>query len=164
MLKGGNFFFSYAHCGAHVFAELRAQNKHAVLIEVIFQLAEKIVPAAEQKIRALRHNFDFCRLNRNFCSFGISAHKTANPKKRSAEIPRDHTANVGKLRAVYHVEHRHAAGSLRLAVVAGTAYLPLPQGIGINVVGGVAVFCPHFVNKGNGFVLALYRSNMSDKS
>ena len=93
----------------------------------------------------------------------ISPDQPPRPQKDAPKIPGDHTADVGDLLPLEHVEHGLARRPLGLPVVR-VAHRPLPQQVAPAVVPGVVVPLFHLLDAGTGLLLALHTPDMADEA
>ena len=103
-------------------------------------------------------------LHRQRRTMRIRAHQPARAQQHPAEIAGHHHGAIGQPGFLQHIQYRNAGGALRFAVVRIAAHLPLPQDIGIHIVGCVPMRFFLVVDKRDRLLLGRDRADRPDKA
>ena len=103
------------------------------------------------------------RIYGDLAALRVCPHKSVRTQQHAAEIPRHHNAHIGQTGFLKHIEHRHSASALRLAVVGVASCVLVTQDISIDIVPCLAVLRAYALDERNSFVSSLYRRNVPDK-
>ena len=96
-------------------------------------------------------------------TLGVGPHQAPRPQQHPAKVPGHHTAHVGDLLPLEHVEHGLAGGALGLSVVGVALHAAFLDAVAPAVVAGVVVLLLHGLDVTPGLLLALHRPDMADE-
>ena len=95
---------------------------------------------------------------------GISPHQTAGAQQHAAKVSGDDHDEVSQSAVLQYFQRRGSRRLGRFTVIGVALPVALPQAVGVHIVPGRAVGCPHLLQKSHRLFLAVRKGELRNKA